>query len=384
MSRRNRSGRAERGEAERSVRSVRSTRRRERAKEHGQATVELALGSLVFVTLIMFGVHFGELGIAMLKVKEAEHFAAFDVAAHRTDAFNVADVSSGSTFALFDPPPVGTAAKARYRDLDGMSDASLPGWTQAVTRLDRFDLTCERDQTLRFRTLLVAPIRPEANAAHAWLQGRYRDEGGASCRAEAHVSAFRIPEAFAEGGNGLFQARHRALLDIPVCGSGFASGGACTGKLTVLTGDWAFDAPGANAGSTNEDVVSTEWPSVTNKAYRDMVQNIFDLNGGPLADNTGTAAQHLMEVGANVGPNDQPEYENETRFSMSYESDENETQPTVPPHQLRTPVSGRIVYQTSGADLHSDYVKWSETTGVISGVPRCFLGVNGCQYPRGR
>ncbi len=348
----------------------------------GQSTVELALGALVFVTVLLFGVHFGEVGVAMLKVKEAATFAAFDVAAHRTDGFTAGAIASGTTFSSFNPGPIGQAAKARYRDLDGMSDRSGPGWTQALTQLDRFSLGCERDATLKFQ---VAPTggghRGELSRAMRWLRNRYRDQGGASCRSEAWVSAIRIPTGFAEGPGGLFQAEHRSLIDLPLCGAGFAQSGACPGALAVLTGEWTFDGPLGDP--RNGDVPSTEQGVVNNPPYRDLVKQLFDLNGGPLADSSGTPAEHLMKVAAGVRASD-PEYLDETAFSMSYQGDVNQPQVTVPTHPLALPAGNRIAYQTSGADLHSAYVGWNEVGGDVSGVPRCFLGLYGCEYPRGR
>lgn len=359
-------------------RSVRSTRRRRRARRNGQSTVELALGSLVFVTLLLFGVHFGELAVAMLKVKESAHFAAFDVAAHRTDDFDNAEIASGQTFNSFDPPPIGNRAKTRYRDLDGMSDRSGAGWTQALTRVDSFNLTCRTDQTLKFRVNFVGGNqRSELLTALGWLRNRYRNEGGASCRAEAKVNAFRIPTGFAEGGNGMFQAAHRELISIPVCGAGFAKNGNCPGDLEILTGDWAMDGTQA---STGDDVPATEQSRVNNAAYKNFVEKIFELNGGVLANNPSTPATTMMRIAGGVTPSD-PEYEEETRFSMSFLGDEGGAQPVIPPHQLSTPTTQRIVYQTSGANLHSSYVGWDDTTGAINGVPRCHLGLYGCANP---
>ena len=354
-----------------------------RAAARGQATVELALGALVLVTVLLFGVPFGELAIATLKVKEATAFAALDVTGQRSDTFSVPALASGNTFAPFNPAPVGAAAKARYADLDGMSDRAGNSWTQALTRLDAFDLSCRRDATLSFRLELSrGPKRPELNAALGWLRGRYRDQGGASCTAQARASAFRIPTGFAEGGDGFFQVKHREVLEMPVCGAGFPSGGSCAGRLAVLTGEWAFDGPMGD--SQNEDVPSTEHGRVNNPAYRDAVKRVFDLNGGPLSDSSAiTPGQHILEVAAGMRPGAQPEWLDETRFSMSALLDRSDPQVTISTHTLTTPANGRLSYQTSGADLHSDYVGWDEASGRVNGVPRCFLGLYGCRYPRG-
>ena len=46
----------------------------------GQATVELALGLLVFVTVLLFGIHFAEVGWLSLKVQEAGAWAMWEAA----------------------------------------------------------------------------------------------------------------------------------------------------------------------------------------------------------------------------------------------------------------------------------------------------------------
>ena len=50
----------------------------------GQATVELALGLLIFVTVLIFGIHFAEMGFLSLKVTEASASAIWDATAYQT------------------------------------------------------------------------------------------------------------------------------------------------------------------------------------------------------------------------------------------------------------------------------------------------------------
>ena len=44
----------------------------------GQGTVEIALGSLLVVTVLMFGIHFGEVLFMSIKVQEAANSAQWD------------------------------------------------------------------------------------------------------------------------------------------------------------------------------------------------------------------------------------------------------------------------------------------------------------------
>ena len=51
------------------------------ARQRGQSAVELALASLIFVTVLIFGIHFSEVGYLSLKVQEAANAALWDVTA---------------------------------------------------------------------------------------------------------------------------------------------------------------------------------------------------------------------------------------------------------------------------------------------------------------
>src|SRR5207249_4993558 len=64
------------------VRSGRSPRRRARLVA-GQAAAEAAIGMLVFVTVLMFGLHFAEVGYLTVKIQEAANGALWDTTAKK-------------------------------------------------------------------------------------------------------------------------------------------------------------------------------------------------------------------------------------------------------------------------------------------------------------
>jgi hypothetical protein len=59
-----------------------------RREERGQGTVELAIGLLVFVTVLIFGIHFAELSFLSLKTTEAASYAIWDSTGRRVHRFD--------------------------------------------------------------------------------------------------------------------------------------------------------------------------------------------------------------------------------------------------------------------------------------------------------
>ena len=361
---------------------------RARGPVRGQATTELALASVVFTTLLLMGIHYGELPMVMLKVKEAAAYAAFDVTAHRTHLFTRTNISSGNTFEPFDPAAVGVRAHDRYRDFDGMSDVSHSGsWHQALTEARLDTLRCRADNSVQFGTQFFGGVRPQANAAYAYVRNMYRNEGGASCEVQATVRAFRVPGAFVEGNRGFAQATLQKISQLQVCGVGMPTNGTCRGRLAVLSGDWAFDGPvnSPPGNSLNGDVNDVQDNDIDNPAYETAVKELFDRNGGPLSDNTAdTPGRHLMRVGAGLSEGD-PEWFNETAFNMSFMGDRARGDHVEIPRRSLDPAdsinSREVRYQTSGAHLSSSYLFWDQDSGELYGMPRCYLGLYGCRKP---
>jgi hypothetical protein len=223
----------------------------------GQATVELALGALVLITVIFFGIHFAELGYLSLKVQEAGTFAAWEATGRR-----VQDLGAGND-APFDgivrgPDSVATLSRNAYRDFNGLTSADT-GSDQVVKGLTKGEglaVTCEANPGITFR--------PTTTAARV-----YFDTGGISCHAEALLSA-RFPVSFLDSANGLFSARQYDARGsardgtMKICSMGRALHGRCGGALSLLLNDWGLagdpekgecrlrvDSPGTCTSSTS-------------------------------------------------------------------------------------------------------------------------------------
>lgn len=334
----------------------------------GQGTTELALGSLVFVTVLLFGIHFAEVGFAMLKMKEAAQFGVAHAAGQRVHRFSFSNVTSGNPYQPFDPAAAGAAAQARYGG----------GFRGVLTQLRRVRVRCQADDTVRFEVQRPGGLSPDTSSALTFLRSIYRDRGGVACRATGSISLFRVPEHLAdEGAGAFFKAPHASLTDLPVCGVGLPRNGTCSGSLATLTGDWAFEGPlDDEVNDDNPDVRESE---INNRPYRAVVEELFDRAGGPYSNATSwTPAQQLMNVGGGVTPA-QTEWIDETRFAMSYKGDTAGGPVIITPHQIDPVYNPALSYQTSGADLDNPLVRWNPRTGVVRGVPRCFLGLYGCQ-----
>lgn len=343
----------------------------------GQATTELALGALVFVVVLLFGIYFGEVPVMMLKVKEAANFSATHATGQRTHLFSRAAIGSGDTFRPFDPAKVGADTRDRYADLDGMSDRTGSSFAQVMTSADRVTVNCRADRRLSFpvrqvprsKRATVPGGQAAYDAAFNTLRNRYLDRGGVACSVSADATPFRLPSSFVDVGSGKMSEEKLSRRTFKLCGTGRPTGNTCRGDLLVLTGDWGFDGP--TASGINGDAESVQDGPVRNDAYAEFVEKLYEANG----DSQGAAGRKLLRVVAGVKPSD-PEYLDESRFNLSFSGDQG-ARNTVDVD--RVTVDGpRLKYQTSGADMRSNYVQWTESTGRATGIPTCFLGLAGC------
>ncbi len=185
-----------------------------RRPARGQAVVELALGLLVLVTILLFGIHFGELGYLSTKVHEAQAAALWDSTAYRThEVMQWYDSSRNAV-------PAGNAVNTRYADFDGRASVVASAPQLAMTRAGPIQVTCRQAGSYA----LPAP-------------NPYGEPGGISCAAEAELFAANIPTRFADRGpGGFFNSNHLLRPLYTICGTGRFTGGSC-GNVEMLLGD---------------------------------------------------------------------------------------------------------------------------------------------------
>lgn len=206
-------------------------RRPERGRR-GQSTLELVLGLAVFVTVLMFGLHFAELSHLSLKAHEALAAAAWDATAYRVERPGVDGVDGWAWYDAnrYAAPRATATTNERYADWDGRrSAAGNTGPSQLYTRAHELTTECIRGTDSRngFR------VSETGNAP------RYGEPGALSCVTQGGVRTINIPARFLQDANdGLFSDAHLSRSAFTLCGLGRAApGGTCRGALNILLGD---------------------------------------------------------------------------------------------------------------------------------------------------
>ncbi len=265
-----------------------------RPRSRGQALVEAALGIFVFVTILIFGIHFAELGHITLKVQEAVNAAMWDSTSqqmHDVTAHSWVEYQNAIRFAE-------TKTNDRYLDFDALRSSG------ATTTLV---FTQATDSLTRCRPLDVTD-RLQPSGAMPFSTGTYPGgEMGIACEGQANVTAIRIPSTFLDGN--LSRAPHLRRVTIPVCAIGRPRGGACSGRLAMLLDEWGY------VGQSEARECALAWEGGTtcaNQGYYDQVQSIYTATPAPHAG----AATRLASLVAGSSPID------EDFFYMSFRGGE--------------------------------------------------------------
>ena len=114
----------------------------------GQALAETVLGLLVFVTILMFGIHFAEVGYLSLKVQEASTSALWDSTGAKMH--ELPGTFNGQAAAI---KAAGGNATNRYKDFDGRSSqkgSSAP--VQVFTSAGGLKVECKAANAITFAT----------------------------------------------------------------------------------------------------------------------------------------------------------------------------------------------------------------------------------------
>jgi hypothetical protein len=251
--------------------------------KRGQATVEMALGLLVFITVVAFGIHFAEVTFLSMKVTEAAGSAFYDTTAGQMHSimFNY-DTTSARQNAE-------RSATARYAGFDGRQAASggPPGIQDVFTVASNMRVRCPSGG---------APIFPPLPPATAMYWGNW---GGENCSSSADMATIHFPERFLDQGGGFFTTQNYNPPSLHMCAAGRALGGTCSGGFSSMLDDWGL------ANTFTENWICPSLPfglPCPNLNYWTGVQAVYQLNGG----SWGTAgaklakAATLMSVPSNV------------------------------------------------------------------------------------
>lgn len=249
-----------------------------RPRVTGQATVELALGLLVFVTVLLFGIHFAEVGWLSLKVQEAGAWAIWESTGPRTQ--DLAGHNHNPLDQTLSAGGLELTTTRRYEDFNGLSSVTgAPIIGAAMVKGSSLKASCTADSSLSFRPTKTA-------------SAVYFDEGGLSCQVVARLDAIRIPTGFLQNdAEGFFQAEHKVAAPYFFCAVGGRSGNACRGRLSILTNDWGL---AGNAPGDNQSASCRIGNPCTNSTYRSAVQAMW-VGGG-------TAGKTFAERHAGAAP----------------------------------------------------------------------------------
>jgi hypothetical protein len=225
------------------------------------ATVELALGSIVFVGVLLIGIHMAEYAQLALKVQDASTFAIWEASVRRVQSREVNGNTNLMPFnrTLDTTTGVGSKANLRFADFNGLSNTSNGNVIgRALTEGSNVVVRCEREDSLIFRPAPVAAVV-------------LRPEGGLNCTSSASVKAINVPKRFLQNDTGgFFEHKLLRTQPIPVCGMGLPVNGACRGSLSILTNDW---------GLANEETDECKL-DCTASPYRGMISSMWGGGGG--------------------------------------------------------------------------------------------------------
>ncbi len=276
----------------------------------GQALVEMVLGIIVFVTVLIFGIHFAEVGALSVKVTEAQHSAVFDATGHPLhewpkDASPANQAVSKAT----------EEAQKRYQDFDSRSGGGGASLTQVFTRAENFKVTCQ--------------IGEGPSYAQGITTGAYGDNKGVNCTSTAQVSSTGIPTSFMDQGTGFFSVKHHVPITIGVCG--FGRGDCTQRKLIMLLDDWGLSR---DKGESKNCLLEMDSPGCENKPFWTMAESVYKAGGGGL----GNAGSELVEgILGQSSPIDEQQFwmsasMTESEFKQTIDS-EGLTEFTTTPHE---------------------------------------------------
>lgn len=217
--------------------------------------VEMALGLLVFITILVFGIHFAEIGYLSLKVTEANASALWHATAAKGHTLP-ADFSDIDNLISNDMP--GSTTTGLYSDFDGRT--STTGGSESVqvfTKAQGLKVTCEKGGP---------SFKPVGTT-----EGVFKDTGGMVCHSEAVFQVMPIfPREFMDNGSGaFFQKKHYDANDLTICGTGRAKGG-CKGNFAILLDDW-----GLETGQETKECPVKQGSGCPNKPYYKSTELVY-------------------------------------------------------------------------------------------------------------
>ena len=239
--------------------------------KRGQAMVEMSLGLLVFVTVLVFGIHFAEVSYLSIRVQQAAAYAVYDTTGQRTHEkgnkrFNLSATIPGLT---------SSEARKHWGDFEANTggDWASSKVSHVFTQFDDLysGITCRREPSIKYSTDApgLGVLAPNPFSAG-------NDTGGVKCTASATVSLTPFfPQHFVDGKWSFRSANYDgASTSYKICATPRASNGNC-GDFGILVGDFSLQGPPE---STSYDLYSGG-----NNSYYDVVNDAMGITACPLS-----------------------------------------------------------------------------------------------------
>lgn len=246
----------------------------------GQATTELALLSIVFVTVLVFGVHFAELGALKLRVQQAGIFATWSATGDRAHKLNRPDPLQSPLFYDANDLKDGRnrspaqATLERYADFDGASGAAGTQVTWSVTRGTSLSARCQ-PAAVAVPPVLTTPLQRLA-PGYRYAQDGNREVDAVACNAHGHIALFGVPAEVLEGQDGFFKRKNIWRPSVEVCAFGRARSGSCRPGPPVAIDDWGLAGDEGGESLQCGFACTIEQAPDSNIAYKQTVQRLYE------------------------------------------------------------------------------------------------------------
>jgi hypothetical protein len=254
----------------------------------GQAMVEMSLGLLVFITILLFGIHFAEIGMIKLRVQQAAASALWDTSGLRAHRLDTGEFYGPDQIRDPQGRTPGDRATAFYEDFDRLSAGGSQQLVQVMTRGSQLAVTCTPEN--------VSPLSPTA-AAQRLREGYPQGVDGMACGAQARVEIWGMPQTFMEGGNGFFQVPHVSRPQFQVCAFGRAVGNTCPGVVRLALSDWGLAGSNPAFGRELEECDGDcTFGTAGNQAYKKTVERIYEAYNVSLRNQGGSIEAFMQEL----------------------------------------------------------------------------------------
>jgi len=332
-------------------------------RRRGQATVELALGTIVFIVVVMGGIYFGEIGMLSIKVTEASAAAVWDATGRPAHHYQ----NNGRLRVRHDA----VAQRAQqvigdqYQDFDGREGRDGRPPVLVFTQASNLQVECR--------------VLGNGDLPRLSFQGAIDGEvvgndghGGIRCRTTSSVSLIPSQPGQAVYTNeGWLRGPILSAARIPICGVGRAWNGTCSEGTPILLGDWGLSNRDENE---DRECRVLDEDGCGNPGYYGAAKAYYDKVGAKGRDGSMFATQIIGMT---------PLIRGEDKFWMSFRGEESGFQ-----EQLHGTTIGRNSFTTtpggnpykSSIDVYKKAYDQRVSDSSGNGERGCWLGMKCNDY----